>query len=106
MPTKPYAFAGTVPEEHGLDVIRSELLAHPRRRHLVVAEVTNMHTGIDHPDYEPDARTVTLRIREVAAIVAPDDIDAVRRARDRAMLEVPGQGTLDQEMERQTGDPT
>jgi hypothetical protein len=84
---------GKLPKDHGLGRIRGQWLEDPRARRVIVCEVVNGYTGLDHTDPDDD-ETAKLLVVDAEVITEADDIRRARDMMDRARLERPGQQRL------------
>ena len=89
---------GTMPpaEMSGLAFIAEDLLSNPRTRRFAVVELVARKTGAEHPEDGEDTYQAIIRLVAIEPILVPDDVNSVREIRDRARLNRPGQGSLDE----------
>lgn len=77
--------ASSLPDGHGLDAVRRQLLEEPRHRHVAVVLVNCAKEVVDH---EKGSREPVAAIRTIE-VVHPDDIDlahrVLTRGRDRRL---------------------
>lgn len=89
--------SGSLPNEfdrNGLDVLHSQLVAHPDRRHLIVMVVDTVRTTIEHGG-EDERYTATIGALYVEPVRDPEDVKTVADVMARARAERTGDATLD-----------
>ncbi|HWU47811.1 MAG TPA: hypothetical protein VN133_13725 [Humibacter sp.] len=89
--------SGTLPNDfdrNGLDVLHSQLVAHPDRRHVVVMVVDTIRTTIEHGG-EDERYTPTVGALYIEPIQDRDDVVAVSEIMSRARATRTGDATLD-----------
>lgn len=89
--------SGSLPNEwdrNGMEVLHSQLVAHPDRRHVVVMVVDTIRTTIEHGG-EDERYTPTVGALYIEPIRDRDDVVAVSEIMSRARATRTGDATLD-----------
>lgn len=89
--------SGSLPNEwdrNGMEVLHSQLVAHPDRRHVVVMVVDTIRTTIEHGG-EDERYTPTVGALYIEPIQDRDDVVAVSEIMSRARATRTGDATLD-----------
>jgi len=95
MAAKPdFALAGTMPGDHGLHPLLSDLRDDPRQRRIAIVEFAVLDSKTHRPQDGPDEHTEVLTIMYLEPLTDTADADQARAMAARARLNRPGQAQL------------
>jgi hypothetical protein len=97
----PWALAGTMPGDHGLDKVRKAIADDPRERRFAIIEYCARDTKIHRPEDGNDETTEIITILSLEPVTEVAEVDQVRAIAAKCRAQRPGQARIGDE----PGDP-